>query len=135
MTNVLALIGLVVKLLPFLKEIFLKNKDLRDVVVNNKALLGIFLACVIMFVSNVSQFDRLVANNQQIKTLNAGLKAIEADYQITTVEVVALKESVESYKLRTHSHEIELGKLNEVVRLREERIAEMKETIAKLRER
>ena len=135
MTNVLALIGLVVKLLPFLKEIFLKNKDLRDAVVNNKALLGIFLACVIMFVSNVSQFDRLVANNQQIKTLNAGLKAIEADYQITTVEVVALKESVENYKLRTHGHEIELSRLNEVVRLREERIAEMKETIANLRER
>lgn len=133
MTNVLSLVGILIKLIPFLKEVFLKNDDFKKAITNNKALIGIFLACVIMFVSNVSQFDRLVTNSQQIRKLSRGISEIETEYAVVREEITELRSCVKTRQEQNHKYEIELSEMKAIIRLREERMEEMKATISKLR--
>lgn len=134
MTNIIAVLGLLVKLIPFLKEVFIKNKDFRDAIIHNKSLLAIFVACSILFTVNLDHIDNLVENQHRIKELTRGFEEVKLDYDVMSLEMTQLQLTVQSQQSKVHGLEVSLAKAEETIKLREERIAELKETVKTLRE-
>ena len=135
MTNIVALFGLLVKLLPFLKEVFIKNKDFREAIIHNRAVLGVFLACIVLFTINLDHLDTLMANQEKIRELKRGFEVVQADHRELTEELSAIRIEVVELKQQNHQYEIDLAEANKTIQLREERMGEMRITIDKLRDR
>lgn len=128
-TNIITLLGLLVKLLPFLKEVFLKNKDFRDAVTNNKSFLAIFMACIILFTVNLDQVDSLVTNQQRIKDLSRGFEEIKHNHDQMALELSKLQLTTDLQLRRVHELEVLLAQAQQTIKLREEHAAELKETL------
>ena len=135
MTNIVALFGLLVKLLPFLKEVFIKNKDFREAIMHNRAVLGVFLACIVLFTLNLGHLDTLMANQEKIRELKRGLEVVEANHRELTEVLSAIRIEDVELKRQNHQYEIDLAEANKTIQLREESILEYKNTINILRRR
>ena len=135
MTNIVALLGLLVKLLPFLKEVFIKNKDFREAIIHNRAVLGVFLACIVLFMLNLDHLDTLMANKEKIRELKRGFEVVEADHRELTEALSTIRIEVVELKRQNHQYEIDLAEANKTIQLREERLGEMRLTIEMLRDR
>ncbi len=133
MTNILALFGLLAKLLPFLKEVFLKNKDFREAIIHNRAVLGVFLACIILFTLNLDHVDTMLQNQQKIRELTRGFEVVEKDHRVLTEELSAIRVEVVELKQQNHQYEVDLTEAKKTIQLREESILEYKNTINILR--
>lgn len=135
MTNIVALFGLLAKLLPFLKEVFIKNKDFREAIIHNRAVLGVFLACIVLFMLNLDQLDTLMANKEKIRELKRGFEVVEKDHRVLTEELVRLREQFVILIDENHQYEVDLTEAKKTIQLREESILEYKNTINILRRR
>lgn len=135
MTNILALFGLLAKLLPFLKEVFIKNKDFREAIIHNRAVLGVFLACIVLFMLNLDHLDALMANKEKIRELKRGFEVVEADHRKLSEELSTIRIEVVELKQQNHQYEIDLAEANKTIQLREERLGEMRVTIKNLRDK
>ena len=135
MTNIVALFGLLVKLLPFLKEVFIKNKDFREAILHNRAVLGVFLACIVLFTLNLDHLDTLLANQEKIRELKRGFEVVQADHRELTEELSTIRIEVVELKQQNHQYEIDLAEAKKTIQLREESILEYKNTINILRRR
>lgn len=135
MTNIVALFGLLVKLLPFLKEVFIKNKDFREAIIHNRAVLGVFLACIVLFMLNLDHLDTLMANKEKIRELKRGFEVVEKDHRVLTEELVRLREQFVILIDENHQYEVDLTEAKKTIQLREESILEYKNTINILRRR
>lgn len=133
MTNILALFGLLAKLLPFLKEVFLKNKDFREAIIHNRAVLGVFLACIILFTLNLDHVDTMLQNQQKIRELTRGFEVVEKDHRVLTEELSAIRVEAVELKQENHQYEVDLTEAKKTIQLREESILEYKNTINILR--
>lgn len=129
MTNILALFGLLAKLLPFLKEVFLKNKDFREAIIHNRAVLGVFLACIILFTLNLDHVDTMLQNQQKIRELTRGFEVVEKDHRVLTEELSAIRVEAVELKQENHQYEVDLTEAKKTIQLREESILEYKNTI------
>lgn len=135
MTNIIAMLGLLVKLVPFLKEVFIKNKDFREAVLSNRAVLGIFLACIVLFTINLDHIDTLLTNQEKIRELTRGFEVVQKDHERITLEMLGLRSQVIDLQIENHKYEVDLAEANKTIQLREERLTEMRGTIDLLRER
>lgn len=135
MTNIIALLGLLVKLFPFLKEVFLKNKDFREAIMSNRAMIGVFLACIVLFALNLDHVDTLLQNQQKIRELTRGFEVVEKDHRVLTEELVRLREQFVILIDENHQYEVDLTEAKKTIQLREESILEYKNTINILRRR
>lgn len=135
MTNIIALFGFLIKLMPFLKEVFLKNKDFREAILSNRSMIGVFFACIVLFALNLDHIDTLMQNQQKIRELNQGFAVVENDHRKLTEEVLGLKEQILTLRDENHQYEVDLAEANKTIQLREERLGEMRQTIDLLRDR
>ena len=135
MTNIVDLFGLLVKLLPFLKEVFIKNKDFREAIIHNRAVLGVFLACIVLFTINLDHLDTLMDDQEKIRELKRGFEVVEADHRELTEELSAIRIEVVELKQQNHQYEVDLTEAKKTIQLREESILEYKNTINILRRR
>ena len=133
MTNIVNLFGLLVKLLPFLKEVFIKNKDFREAIIHNRAVLGVFLACIVLFTINLDHLDTLMDDQEKIRELKRGFEVVQADHRELTEELSAIRIEVVELKQQNHQYEVDLTEAKKTIQLREESILEYKNTINILR--
>lgn len=134
MTNFIALLALLSKLMPFLKEVFITNKDFRDAVLANRSVLGIFFACIVLFSINLDQMDTLTENHRKLREMEQRQIAVSTEHSKLTAELSALKDEVFILRDDNHQYAIDLAEARLTIQLREESMAELKETINSLRE-
>lgn len=132
MSNIVAILGLLVKLVPFLKEVFIKNKDFREAILTNRSVIGIFMACIVLFAINIDHVDTLLQNQQKIRDLTQGFVVVEKEHKKLTEELVVLKEQFVALNDKNHRYEVDLTEARKTIQLREESISEYKETIRTL---
>jgi len=135
MGNIIALLGLLIKLIPFLKEVFLKNQDFREAILSNRAVIGVFFACIVLFVLNLDHIDTLMHNQQKIRELTQGFESVERDNKRVALELTELKVELVALREENHEFEVKLAEAQKIIQVREERLEDHKNTIKVLRRR